>query len=117
MKFLADENIAFSVVKALKRRGADVKSVRDYGLREAKDIRLVELSRREGRIILSHDKDFIDLFESQRLAFSVIVIRLSDVRPSLVKQALLEFLDAVSAEDLNDRLAIIERLGGRIITK
>lgn len=117
MKFLTDENIALSVIKALKRRDLDVKSVRDYSLRDSKDIRLVELSRRERRIILTHDKDFIDLFESQRSAFSVIVIRLSDVRPSLVKQALLEFLDAVSAEDLNDRLAIIEKLGARIITK
>lgn len=117
MKFLADENIASSVVKALKRRGADVKEVKDYGLWEAKDIQLVELSRREDRIILTYDKDFIALFESQRLAFSVIVVRLSDVRPSLVEQALLEFLDAVSGEDFADRLAIVERFGARIITK
>lgn len=117
MKFLADENIASSVVKALKRRGEDVKETRDYGFREAKDIRLVELSRREDRIILTHDKDFIDLFGSQRLPFSVIVIRLSDVKPSLVKQILGEFFDAVSRGDLADRLAIVERFGVRIITK
>ncbi len=117
MKFLADENIALSVVKALSTSGHDVKKVEDYGIREAKDIKLVELSRTEDRIILTHDKDFIDLFESQRLPFSVIVIRLSDVRPSLVKQVLGEFLDVVSGKDLVDRLTIIERSEVRIITK
>ena len=117
MKFLVDENIASSVVRALKNRGANVKMVKDCGLREAKDIRLVEFSRRENRIILTHDKDFVDLFESQRLAFSTIVIRLSDVRPSLVKQVIGEFLDVVSGEDLVNRLVIIEKSGVRIITK
>lgn len=51
MKFLADENIAFSVITALKRRGFDVERVEDYDLRGAKDVRLAIIEKFGARII------------------------------------------------------------------
>lgn len=117
MKFLVDENIALSTIKALRSHGEDVRDVRGSNLQGAKDVQLIAVARQEKRIILTHDKDFIGLFESQRLPFSVVVVRLPDIRSSLVERILVEFLDTVSQDSISERLIIIERFGARIITR
>lgn len=42
MRFLADENVALSVVKALRKAGHDVFDVKESGLRAAADSRLIK---------------------------------------------------------------------------
>lgn len=57
MKFLADENIPGSVVCSLKEDGFDISWIRtdSPGI---SDIEVIRKAHREGRIILTFDKDF-----------------------------------------------------------
>ena len=57
MKFLADENIPYRVVKRLREDGVDIISVYDVG-RGITDSEVAELANREGRILVTFDKDF-----------------------------------------------------------
>jgi len=57
MRFLADENCDFAVVRALRANGYDVLSVSDISPR-AEDFEVVKLAVREERILLTEDKDF-----------------------------------------------------------
>lgn len=117
MKFLADENIASVVISTLMKNGHDVKAIINSRLQGCSDAQLIQISLSEKRIILTHDKDFISLFENQQSLFSVIVIRLATVNPERVNRIFLEFLDAYGQENLTHRLVIIEEFGVRIIEK
>lgn len=117
MKFLADENIASAVISTLTKNGYDVKTIINSRLQGCSDTQLIRISLLEKRIILTHDKDFISLFETQQSLFTVIVIRLATVSPKRVKQVILEFLDAYGQENLTHRLVIIEEFGVRMIEK
>jgi predicted nuclease of predicted toxin-antitoxin system len=57
MRFLADENCDFSIVRALRNSGHDVLAVSEFQQRSI-DRELMKLARSEGRILLTEDKDF-----------------------------------------------------------
>jgi len=55
LKILADENIESSIIKFLESKGFDVK----HGPRGSKNSELLSLAKREERILLTHDHDFL----------------------------------------------------------
>ena len=57
MLFLADESCDFAVVRALRSAGHEIVAVAEVSPR-ADDDALLELARREQRILLTEDKDF-----------------------------------------------------------
>jgi len=57
LKFLADENIPYSVVKRLQKEGFDILSVYDVK-RGIPDQEVARISSEEDRILITFDKDF-----------------------------------------------------------
>lgn len=113
--FLADENCDFSVVRALRSAGYDVLAVAEIAP-QAPDHDVIDLAVRDGRVLLTEDKDFGQLVYAElRRSSGVILIRFPaserDVLPATI-------LDAVT--ELQDRLARVSgerraqrRQGGR----
>lgn len=60
MKFLADVNIAQSVIKFLRKLEHDVLDAKKRHLLSS-DIEIINIAQIEGRIVLTRDKDFINL--------------------------------------------------------
>lgn len=60
MRLLADENVAGSVIRALREAGQDVLSIATTNPGASDDAVLAQ-AREEGRIFLTHDKDFGEL--------------------------------------------------------
>jgi len=66
LRFLADEDFPGAAVAMLRQRGHDVVwASEDYS--STMDTHLLEIARRDGRIILTLDKDFGDLAYQKRL--------------------------------------------------
>lgn len=57
MRFLADENCDFAIVRALRSAGHDVLAVSEFQQRSV-DQQLMEMAYAEGRIVVTEDKDF-----------------------------------------------------------
>jgi predicted nuclease of predicted toxin-antitoxin system len=57
VRFLADENCDFAVVRALRLAGHDVLAVSEFQQRSV-DEQLMEMAYSESRIVLTEDKDF-----------------------------------------------------------
>lgn len=57
MRFLADENLDFVVVRSLRSAGHDVRALAEETARTV-DTEVIALAARERRILLTEDKDF-----------------------------------------------------------
>ena len=64
MRFLADESCDFTIVRALRAAGHDVIAVAEIAPRSV-DSDVIDLAVKEGRILLTEDKDFGTLVFAQ----------------------------------------------------
>ncbi|HYE16818.1 MAG TPA: DUF5615 family PIN-like protein [Tepidisphaeraceae bacterium] len=70
MKLLADENLSYVLVRALRRErpGIDLITVRDAGLAGTKDPLLLQIAAERDLVILSHDVQTLVGFANDRVA-------------------------------------------------
>ena len=59
IRFHLDEHIDPAIADGLRRRGIDVTTTVEAELLEAKDDDHVAFARQEGRVIVTHDQDFL----------------------------------------------------------
>lgn len=103
MRFLSDENVATSVVHALRNAGHDIFDVKESKLFGKKDSELVTIARVEKRIILTHDSDFV--YQNK---VPVILLRFRNQRPSNVSYHLLRFLNSSLAKKIRGTIILTE---------
>ncbi len=85
MKFLADMGISPTVVQRLREQGHDAVHLYEQGLMRLPDAEILNKAREEERVLLTHDLDFGELLAFSKQALpSVIIFRLSDMRPQNV---------------------------------
>jgi predicted nuclease of predicted toxin-antitoxin system len=89
MKFLADESCDFSVVRALRAADYDVTAIAELAPQTG-DPEVILLSVREGRVLLTEDKDFGQLvYAGAHESNGVVLIRFpSTDRAELPSKAL-----------------------------
>ena len=104
MKFLTDENIKSRVVKFLIEKGFDTK----YGPRGDKDSKLFSLAIKERRVLLTHDKHFLNtsLFPP-KLSSGVIVMRIHPPTLLMLESALLKLLKTFSEKEIKGKLLVL----------
>lgn len=59
IRFHLDENVNLAIASGLRRRGIDVTTSGETGLIGASDNEQLQYARREGRVIVSQDTDFL----------------------------------------------------------
>jgi len=107
MRILANENFPGEAVAALRQYGHDVAWMRtDAPGSDVRDI--LERAEREGRVLVTFDKDFGELAFHQRLPASsgVILFRISAPSPARVVKVTLAALQ--SRTDWTGHFAVVE---------
>jgi uncharacterized protein with PIN domain len=61
IKFYTDEHVSRAVVQGLRQRGVDVITVSEAGMLGASDQEHLARALKEGRVIFTHDDDFLRL--------------------------------------------------------
>jgi predicted nuclease of predicted toxin-antitoxin system len=75
MRFLADESCDFAVVQALRSEGYNVVAIAEIAP-GSDDEAVMELAAREGRLLLTEDKDFGQLvYARQQATGGVLLLR------------------------------------------
>ncbi|PKP60851.1 MAG: hypothetical protein CVT88_01865 [Candidatus Altiarchaeales archaeon HGW-Altiarchaeales-1] len=117
LKFLADENIAKSLVRALRQNGYDVKDIKEEKLIGISDKEVINKAKEQDRIIITHDKDFGNLLNYPLQSHcGVILIRYMNQSPSYIIPKLIPLLDTLknkvkgSITIVTDDLVRIENL-------
>lgn len=109
MKFIADENVSRFVIQSLVDTGHDIISVYDVGLKSAVDEAIIQFGIAEGRVIITHDRDFGGLLRySARKSSGVILIRLRQPSPQKVWKALQKLLASLTEAKIQGRVVVIE---------
>lgn len=107
MKFLADVNIAQLIIRFLRHCNYDVLDAKKDLLLES-DTKIIHIAQQENRIILTRDKDFIELMKLPKYQMPAMVFRVSDQKPENIKIYLEKILKKTTAEILSASLVIIE---------
>ena len=106
-RFLADESCDHSVVRALTRLGLDVLAVAELSPR-ADDETVIGLALRDGRILLTEDKDFGQLVYASGLPSpGVVLLRFPARARSRIGEAVAEFVTR-RGEDLPGRFIVMQ---------
>ncbi|MBI2921391.1 MAG: DUF5615 family PIN-like protein [Planctomycetes bacterium] len=107
MRFLADESCDFAAVRALRAAGHDVVAVSDISP-SATDAEVLTLAARDGRTLLTEDKDFGQLvFAGAGARTGVVLVRFRPkARPGLGKA--LTDLVARHGDNLRGRFTVLE---------
>ncbi len=59
IKIYADESVNIAIVEGLKRRGVEAFSAKDIGKVGLTDEEQIEVAKRSGAVVLTHDVDFL----------------------------------------------------------
>jgi predicted nuclease of predicted toxin-antitoxin system len=93
-QFIADENIPKETVNLLKRQGIDIVSVTEFasGL---SDIKVLDLAKAKGRIVITFDKDFGQLiFKEKRKTKGLMLLRFVPKSPLQIAKIIQQVLAA-----------------------
>lgn len=94
MKFLANMGISPDTVKFLRDLGYEVVHLHEEGLDRLPDPDILRKARREGYVLLTSDLDFGELLAHGGEALSsVVIFRLSNMRPESVNRHLAEVIE------------------------
>lgn len=116
MRFLVDENLSPHVAELLTKSGHEALHVRGLDAVSAPDQTVMELARRDDRVIVSADTDFGALLAHRRATKpSVLLVRdVIDLRPPELVELIVEQLDGLSAAFEAGAIAALTRAGVRL---
>lgn len=106
-RFHLDEHVAIAVAVALRKHGIDVTSTKEAGLIGADDSSQLEYARRQGRVIVTHDADYLR-WHSRGIEHSGIAYRHEDARSTgQVVETLRLIYELLSPEEMAGRVEFL----------
>jgi len=118
LKFLLDENISPRTAKFLKDLGHDVKVLDDFKMLGCENGEVVNIARKENRIIITLDLTFgYRFYFLNRGRIGILLLRVDDLTVENVNNVLKSFLELIQKEKkkIERSLVIVEEEGYRII--
>ena len=108
IRFLADVNIEKSIVDLLKKEGFDILWIPDYNC-QLTDDELLDLSNKEGRILITNGKDFGELmFLQKKISCGIILIRIKGQDVEKKKKEILKLLELYKEKIINHFIVITD---------
>ena len=109
MNFKVDENLPIEVAEMLRQAGHDALSVHDQNLVGSSDQKLSSICQLEKRAIITLDTDFADIRAYPPSQFAgLVVLRLKQQDKPYVLPVVSRFIKALSTEELEGQLWIVD---------
>lgn len=108
LKLLTDENVFPSTVEILRSHHFDVTDIKELGLIGIGDREIMDLAKRERRIVVSLDLHFANIFLFPPSECpGIIVLRIKPAVPAKVDRAIERFLQRMDPEKIKNALVIV----------
>lgn len=115
MKFLIDMPVSPELVKTLTKHGHAAVHARDAGLAEADDSEIVARARKEARVIVTADLDFVQLLAmSNEDGPGVILFRGGNYSESEMRELLERVLTSVDNQVLPKSICVVDKKRVRV---
>lgn len=93
IKFLLDANLSPITAQFLRSLDFDIKSITEGKLGSLKDVEVVELAKKEKRIIITFDLDFGEIYHTKEGGtVGIMVLRIKNQTPEDVNRILKNFI-------------------------
>ncbi len=113
MKFLADENLEYSIISFLRERDIDVIAVRDI-LKGAPDAEIIYYAFQNNLIIITSDKDFGELtFRLRKPNHGIVLMRIAEDNPESKADLLWKSLQKLGDKVMN-KFVVVEKNSIRV---
>ena len=106
MKLLIDNCISHLVAAALRARGHDVESVSDWPA-DPGDRNVLAAAARDGRVLITADREFGELVVFERLPSAGIIVFDSNITPAQHEDACVRAITVHEAELLGGAVVIV----------
>ena len=115
MKFKIDENLPVEIAKLLTDEGYNAETVSDQGLGGTEDSILVEVCRKEGRVLVTLDTDFSNIraYPPEELP-GIVVLGIKSQAKRHVVEMFKNIIPLFAEEPLCQRLWIVEETRVRV---
>ena len=108
LKFLTDENVSASLVNVIRSKEYNVKDIKEEKLFGISDNEVVKLAFKEGRVVITHDKDFANLLKYSSIKHKgVIWLRFTNQSPRNVIKLFVPILEKLKESRIRNSLVII----------
>jgi len=103
IKYYTDEQVSKAVIRGLRNRGIDVLTTKEAGMMSADDISHLHFAAERGRVIFTHDTDFLRL-NAQGVEHCGIVYIHQNAPIGYIIRGLVLLYQVLDAEDLKNRV-------------
>jgi hypothetical protein len=103
IKFYTDEHISNAVVRGLRARGVEVLTTKEAHMRGASDIDQLQLANFQGRVIFTHDTDFL-LLGAQGIEHKGIVYAHQSTPIGEIIRGLVLINQVLEADDMTNQV-------------
>lgn len=118
MKVKVDEDLPRSFTELLRSRGHDADDVQDEGLGGQPDENIWVAAQREGRFLITGDKEFADIRQHPPGTHTGVLLLRPDIENrEAFRTLLLAVLDATTLEDLQGQIAVVSPRGLRVAAR
>jgi predicted nuclease of predicted toxin-antitoxin system len=107
IRFHLDENVDPVIAAALRRYGADVTTTSEAGLRGRDDEAHLAYAKREARVIVTHDDDFLRLAARDQDHPGIAYCHLQARSTSDLIRGLLLIFEVLSPEEMSGRVEYV----------
>jgi predicted nuclease of predicted toxin-antitoxin system len=114
MKFLLDQDVYAPTARFLIGSGHNVVLAAQIGLSQADDDELLKTAQKQGRILITRDRDFGTLVFMKAMGAGVIYLRILPSTQNAVHKELERILNTYSEEELAKAFVVVRLDGHRI---
>jgi predicted nuclease of predicted toxin-antitoxin system len=107
IRFQLDAHVPNAVAEALQRRGIDAQTANEAGLRTAPDEAYVARAIAEGRVMVTHDADFLRIHYSQQPHAGIAYCGQGKRTMGEIIAALVLICEVLEAEEMRGRLEFL----------
>jgi predicted nuclease of predicted toxin-antitoxin system len=107
IRFHCDENVDPAIADGLRRRGIDVTIPSDVGLLGASDNQHLEFAIKEGRMLVTHDDDFLALAHRGVTHRGIVYCHIQSRTIGQILSGLLLLWDCFTPEEMRNHVEFL----------
>jgi len=107
IRFHLDENVSMAIARSLRKRGIDVSTTPELNLIQATDENQLDFARKEGRVLVTHDSDFLRLHDQGFSHSGIVYCKLGSRTIGQIIKSLLLIYEILEPDEMTNSVEFL----------